>query len=222
MNSSAKSNMYSVARDQAIEHYASHVGTLTNPCTYQFCVVSYEKPSAAVTQALQNSALSLGYDKNGYFSVSILPGENDVARALAPADLFCLIEGIDPFAVVIAESEAIPLVQEAYRRADEPIVPDKPHDSATSEAASGSAAGGATSSAPSSVPGDMSGSASSSARSHAPSGSACMPNEAFPLPRDSYLRLLGRDTVVFASFEAMLANPAAKQRAWALLKKLKR
>lgn len=42
------------------------------------------------------------------------------------------------------------------------------------------------------------------------------------VPLDSSLRLFGRNAVAFSSFEAMLADGDSKQKAWALLKELRR
>ena len=41
-----------------------------------------------------------------------------------------------------------------------------------------------------------------------------------PVDVDTCTRLFGRTCIAFASFEGMLADSAAKQRAWALLKKV--
>lgn len=42
-----------------------------------------------------------------------------------------------------------------------------------------------------------------------------------PLTVDAPNRLLGRTAVIFQDFEALMETPADKQRAWALLKKLR-
>lgn len=41
-----------------------------------------------------------------------------------------------------------------------------------------------------------------------------------PIAPDAYMRLLGRPSAVFKSFESMLADAAEKQRAWAVLKRI--
>ena len=42
-----------------------------------------------------------------------------------------------------------------------------------------------------------------------------------PVTLDADNRLLGRTTIIFQDFEGMMNTPADKQRAWALLKKLR-
>ena len=50
---------------------------------------------------------------------------------------------------------------------------------------------------------------------------AYKPAVSAPLQTDAFQRILGRDAVVFRSFEELLETPQKKQRAWALLKELK-
>lgn len=154
MNSAAKSNMFSVARESVLQEYAAHVRALVSPCSFLFCVVCSCEPSDTAATALANSAQALGYEKAGCFFV--------IANDLSPKELFCLVEGIDPLALVVADKTAAQALGEAYRTAQ---------------------------------------------------GS-----RTFEL--DKFQCVMGRQAVVFASFENMLAKPETKQAAWALLKKL--
>ncbi len=159
MNSSTKSNMYSVARDTVLVEYAAYVQPVTTPCSFLFCVVCARTPSSAVIEALSSSAQALGYQKAACFFVSTL---RDSAERLGPPDLFRLIEGIDPLVLIAADKEAAEELGQAYRDAQGPHL----------------------------------------------------------FERDKYQRILGRDAVVFSSFEALLEKPEDKQKAWSLLKKL--
>lgn len=174
VNSTAKSNMYSVARDTVLERYAPYIidGNITQS-SFLFCVVSHNPLNHEARQALERSAQALGYGAVGCFFVVLSP-KNDAF--LESDKLFSLIEGIDPLALVIADSLALQTIEQAYRIAQEAIYLGKKREEA----------------------------------------------KTFTLQPNKYTRILGRDAVTFSSFEATLSTPNAKQRAWAILKKLRR
>ena len=174
MNFSAKSNMYSVARDAVLERYACHVEPASGSAdtsTPLFCVVSQAPLGENAKKALASSAQALGYGVQGCFFVVIAPNGRD---ALDAKQLFSLIEGIDPLALVAADKDAVRALEQAYRVAQEAIY----------------------------------------------RGQDAKELHRFQLSSNAYTRILGRDAVTFSSFEAMLAKPDLKQKAWALLKKL--
>ena len=174
VNFSAKSNMYSVARDTVLDRYARHVelaGGSADAFTPLFCVVSKAPLGENAKKALASSAQALGYGAQGCFFVVITPNDCD---SLDPKQLFSLIEGIDPLALVAADKDAVRALEQAYRVAQEAIY----------------------------------------------RGQDAKELHRFQLSPNAYTRILGRDAVTFSSFEAMLAKPDLKQKAWALLKKL--
>ena len=174
VNFSAKSNMYSVARDTVLDRYARHVelaGGSADAFTPLFCVVSQTPLGENAKKALASSAQALGYGAQGCFFVIIAPHGCD---ALNAKQLFSLIEGIDPLALVAADKDATRALEQAYRVAQEAIY----------------------------------------------RGQDAKEPHRFQLSPNAYTRILGRDAVTFSSFEAMLAKPDLKQKAWALLKKL--
>ena len=173
MNSSAKSNMYSIARDTVLECYAPYLDENATRCdtdAFLFCIISNTPLSSAAKHAFVSSAKALGYG-NGCFFVVLSP---EACESLAPNCLFSLIEGIDPFAVVASDMESLRALEAAYRLAQETVFP----------------------------------------------GMTCKDAKPFVLQPNTYTHILGRDAVLFNSFESMLASSDAKQRAWALLKKL--
>ena len=154
MNYSAKSNMFSVARDTVLQKYAAQVQPAATPCSFLFCVVCSQAPSEAAASALAASAQALGYAQAGCFFV--------ICYGLDPKQLFELVEGIDPLTLVVADKDAANALGQAYRTAQGPRT----------------------------------------------------------LQLNRHQCVLGREAIVFSSFEAMLAKPDTKQKAWALLKKL--
>ena len=153
--------MFSVARESVLSCYASFVQPASANCNYLFAVVSSEPLGDAARTALASSAEALGYGKAGCFFIHTIGADR---RTLEPKEVFELIEGIDPLALVVADKNAALTLSHAYRTAEGPRVLD-------------------------------------------------------PLKVQA---ILGRDSVVFDSFEGMLTTLDAKQRAWALLKKLPR
>ena len=136
MNSSAKSNMFSVARETVLATFANHLYTASLPGesipkgeaadTLLFCVVAQVRLGAEAIKALSNSAAALGYGQNACFFIAL----ESNGETLAPKQLFSLIEGIDPLALVAADSAAMRALEQAYRIAQDVIFKGKENSSA--------------------------------------------------------------------------------------------
>lgn len=74
-----------------------------------FCVVSTGEVSAAARDALRNSARALGYSSKDMAFVRLTNG------ALTTPQLFELIEGLDPLAMVVCDLNAQQVLEQAYR-----------------------------------------------------------------------------------------------------------
>ena len=113
MKISAKSTMYSLERQRVLEEYGAYLqaaegvpgGVLAEPL---FCVASTATLSEAAKKALASSA------ETCFFVVA------GADPALSPTQFFRLVEGIDPLALVIADTVTQQLASAAYRTAEGP------------------------------------------------------------------------------------------------------
>ena len=120
MKISAKSTMYSLERQRVLEEYGAYLqaaegvpgGVLAEPL---FCVASTATLSEAAKKALASSAAAMGYGAETRFFV--VAGADP---ALSPTQFFRLVEGIDPLALVIADTVTQQLASAAYRTAEGP------------------------------------------------------------------------------------------------------
>lgn len=192
------SNIYSYSADLTADAFAPYVDIPSGePGQVMACIVSGEALSDAAASALISAVSALGYGTRTCAFVAI-----SAVEGLPPLDaraLFTLVEGLDPLLIVGADAESVRLLSQAYRT-ELPALPLCERTASPGASAAGAAAG-------TTAPGNAA--ASNAAAGTIPAGVAAA-------------RLLGRNAVGFASFESMLSDPDAKQRAWAHLKKLPR
>lgn len=91
-----------------MEEHAAHVaGTAFG----LLCVVSTMELGGVARNALESSAVALGYGPNSLSYVT-LGAETDL---LEPAALLALVEALDPIAVVVTDSIAAECMSQAYK-----------------------------------------------------------------------------------------------------------
>lgn len=143
--------MFEVTGESVLTLYESNV---SGSAASALMVISETPLGAAALSALEKSAASLEFG-----SAPLAVATIDIPEGkLGAEDVRTIVEGLDPVALVVADTFAAEMLSAAYRT---PIMLDAPN------------------------------------------------------------RLLGRTAVIFEDFEGMLETPADKQRAWALLKKLR-
>ena len=112
MKISVNSNMYTRALDSVLERHGENI--FGDPLSL-VCVVSNQPLPAAAQSALWNAFERLGYgSKAGVFVT--LQGK----AFLTPNELFTLVEGLDPYSIVISDEIALAASAEAYRHLIEP------------------------------------------------------------------------------------------------------
>lgn len=189
MKNPANSNIYEANARNVLEAYAAFVEGTPESLLLAVCEGT---PSASTCEALASSAERLGFrrsiawlrlsDKASGASAAAAPElEAAAASAIDPAsapepapaadhesapepapalgadDVFAIVEGIDPIALVALDAASCRMLADAYR---------------------------------------------------------C------DVPQDAHCRIFGRDAAAFRDFTAMLTDEDAKQRAWAILKRL--
>lgn len=118
---SANSNMYEVSLTEAWDRYGARLdGAFECPAL----VVSSTILPDQAKNALSSSIEALGYGKAActFFVIGAI-AEPAAADSLTDADLFSVIEGLDPLVLVIADEEAASACSRAYR--NDVVVPDK-------------------------------------------------------------------------------------------------
>lgn len=78
-------------------------------------VIGEHALSPAARTAIENSARALGFGEHPCFFCSLRERGAADGEPLTPAELFALIEGLDPVVLVIADSPSIRAVSDAYR-----------------------------------------------------------------------------------------------------------
>lgn len=152
MKNPANSNIYEANARNVLEAYAAFVEGTPESLLLAVCD---DAPSASACEALASSAERLGFRRSIAW-LSLRPGTAD-APALSTDDVFTIVEGIDPIALVALDAASCRMLADAYR---------------------------------------------------------C------DVPQDAHCRIFGRDAAAFRDFTAMLTDEDAKQRAWAILKRL--
>lgn len=142
--------LYATA-EAVLEEYSAHV--TASPNASLLCLSSEVLPEEA-RAAITASAERLGYGRDNVAWVVIAAEDHP---SLAENGIRTIVEGIDPVALVVADSAAAALLAEAYKQ---PLFCDHPG------------------------------------------------------------RLAARSVAAFSNFEALMATPESKQKAWSLLKEL--
>ena len=135
-NTPAPSTMYAATREQTCAHFVPYLHHNTAECSWVFCVVSHQTLNQAAQSAFEKSAAQLGYGTSSCFFVEIAPSvsaqseqtkqteqalpDNSLPTPveLSTEQLFLLVEGIDPLALVLADNVAVQHTQTAYTRAN--------------------------------------------------------------------------------------------------------
>ena len=119
MKKSANSNMYEVSLTEAWDRYGARLdGAFECPAL----VVSSTILPDQAKNALSSSSEALGYGKAACTFIGAI-AEPAAADSLTDADLFSVIEGLDPLVLIIADEEAASACSRAYR--NDVVVPDK-------------------------------------------------------------------------------------------------
>lgn len=114
---SANSNTFSYAADTARTRFAAYVDGAADPA---MCVIGGESADGAVRAALAASFERLGYGRDACAYVAIAPragGEGAPAAAapLADADLYLIIESLDPQALLAIDEAATMALSRIFR-----------------------------------------------------------------------------------------------------------
>lgn len=112
MKISVKSNMYTHAADTVRKRYGAHI---SGNGLGLACVVSGSPLPDHAQDALRRS-----FEKLGYGSPPSAFVTTQKPKPLLPGELFSLIEGLDPYALVITDESALAICTEAYRQLIEP------------------------------------------------------------------------------------------------------
>lgn len=100
--------MYSFTRNACVARFGAH---LAGPTSAFFLVLAEAEMSAAETEALQKSAEALGWGEGATF-VHMRNAEGD---QLTQADVYEIVEALDPLSVVVVGSAARECVAQAFR-----------------------------------------------------------------------------------------------------------
>lgn len=110
MKNSTNSNMYARTAE---ETWARFEGRLSDSPLALFCVISGKELGETAKRALASSAERLGYGNAAAFAMvgSMTASE----QALGEDEVFALVEGLDPVALVAADAEAARALSSAFR-----------------------------------------------------------------------------------------------------------
>lgn len=82
------------------------------------CVLSFRTLGDAAKTALAKSGSSFGYDADACLFVTVCPGDQPEATAdsLSATQVLSLVEGLDPFRLIITDEQAAAVCSEGYHR----------------------------------------------------------------------------------------------------------
>ena len=106
----ANANIYGYGRAHAFERYADRLEGNRDGIAL---VIFTEKPNDAAKNALEKSFAAIGFDAGACTFAYI--------DDLAPAEVFALVEGIDPLALVACDAKAAELYGQAVRQEFPPM-----------------------------------------------------------------------------------------------------
>lgn len=114
MKKSANSNMYEASLVETQHRFSTRLSGAAE-CT--FLVVSSTPLAEQAQSALENSARALGYGTAActFLVVGSTIEHDGKAAPLTGAEAFAAIEGLDPLALVVADSAAAAVCSQAYR-----------------------------------------------------------------------------------------------------------
>ncbi len=116
------SQMDETPRESVLARYADH---LEGSDSGLFCTLSANPLSEQAGKALAKTAESLGYGPRGATAISIAGAGEDREDALDAADLFELIEGLDPLCVIATDAPSVNLLSQAYRSPLKPLAANR-------------------------------------------------------------------------------------------------
>lgn len=107
MKESTKGNIYNASERTVRELYADYV---SGPASTLVCALSNHPLGAAAREAVEKSMAALGYGSAVTFATLSV---DDIA--LSVQDLFVLVEGIDPIAVIATDEMSAHALSKAHR-----------------------------------------------------------------------------------------------------------
>lgn len=124
MNISGDCNIYEFNARSVLERFAVYIEGTPNDVVM---TLSLNPLSEQAKAAFEKSMERLGYGKNRIAYVCLNPTANNndehtCESSLSATDLKALISGIDPLALILADSASCALYEKAY---EAPVIPDK-------------------------------------------------------------------------------------------------
>lgn len=113
MNISGDCNIYEFNARSVLEQFTLYIDGTPNDVVM---VISTYPLSGQAQQAFEKSAERLGYGKNriAYVCLQGVASDTDTQALLSASDLKAIITGIDPLALILADSASCTLLEEAY------------------------------------------------------------------------------------------------------------